>query len=92
MIKLKFGVFDTKAETFGDFFYRPTRLVAMRDFADSVTQPMPDGSQSMYARHPDDYVLWELGEEDMRTAQFKAHDPKVELGSARKFLDLEPQV
>ena len=92
MMKLKFGVFDTKAEIFGDYFYRPTRMVAMRDFADSINRPLPNGEPSPYGLHPDDYVLWELGEEDMKTGQFTAHDPKVEIGSARIFLEMSDGV
>lgn len=59
MIQGIYSVKDLKAGAFAPPFFQPRDEAAMRAFADAVT----DGD-SMLRRHPEDYVLYCLGEYD----------------------------
>lgn len=54
-----FTIFDTKALAYNTPFFAPTRGSAIRSCADLVSD-----MNTMVARHPADYVLYEIGTYD----------------------------
>lgn len=57
---LIFSIRDSKSEVFSQPFFSPTRGSAIRAFADAVNDPATD-----YAKHPDDYTLFYVGDFDV---------------------------
>jgi len=86
MLNLKlFSVYDRKAGTYGQVFSLQTRGVAMRTFQTWVQDP-----NSFFAKFPDDFELYEIGEFDVQTGDMisikpdfvvRASDCKVALAS-----------
>lgn len=57
-MKLKiFSVYDSKAKAFITPFFTATVDVALRSFGEAANDP-----NSMFARHPGDYTLMEIGD------------------------------
>lgn len=54
-----FSVRDNKAETYGEPFYRPNQVVAIRSLSDAIAE-----GNNPWAKHPDDYSLYHVGEWD----------------------------
>lgn len=84
MKKVCVAVFDQAGDYFGDPFFRPTRGVAVRDFADAVNAP-----DSPYGRHPGDFDLRELGVFDTHSGRFEEYEQAVHLGNAAQYLEKE---
>lgn len=63
MILKVFAVRDTKAQAFLQPFYSPSVGSALRAFSDAVN----DG-QCPFNKHPEDYILYEIGSYDDATA------------------------
>ena len=57
-----FSVYDQKAAAFLDPFVAPTIDFAIREFRTAVNSP-----KHQFARYPEDYVLFKLGEFDPDT-------------------------
>lgn len=81
MIQKVFGVRDTKAMAFLQPFFSASTGAAMRAFDDAVNE---DG-KSMLAKHPEDYVLYELADYDDSTGEFKNCVPIKMLGCGADF-------
>lgn len=71
MIYVACSVRDLKAEVFARPFFVGRAGEAMRSFQDEVIQG--DVSQSLIAKHPSDFELWELGTFDDETGIFTAN-------------------
>lgn len=81
-----FGLFDVKIGAYMAPFFFPLRGAAERFVADLVKD-----DQTMVSRHPDDFMLYELGEFDDHTGAVSAVSPFL-LGSARMLAGLnEPR-
>lgn len=80
MIQHIFTVFDSKAAAYLQPFYASTKGVAIRQFSDAVNDP---GHQ--FARHGEDYTLFELGHFDDQNAQFHLHSTPLSIGVAVEF-------
>lgn len=77
MILKIFTVYDSKVEAYKTPFFAQSKGAALRDWSDAVNDP-----QTMFHRHPEDYVLFELGEYDDQTGQFHQHPAPVSMGVA----------
>lgn len=82
MIQKVFGVRDGKALAFLQPFYSVSSGSAIRAFDDTVNAT--DGNQ--IAKHPEDYVLYEIAEFDDCTGEFKCCTPLKLLGSGVDFV------
>jgi len=76
MITKIFSVYDTKAETYMQPFHAPTTGSAIRSISDCLSD-----SSHPFAKHPTDYMLFELGSYDDSSASFTLLADKVCLGS-----------
>lgn len=65
-----FSVYDRKAGTYGQPFALATRGVAMRTFESWVTDP-----NSFFAKFPDDFELFEVGEFDTISGELRSIKP-----------------
>jgi len=57
-----FSIYDVKAETYSQPIAAPTVTAMMRILGDVLAE-----GQHAYAKHPEDYVLFHLGEFDVST-------------------------
>lgn len=67
-----FCVYDRAVEAYSTPFASDTPGAAMRMFLDLCNNP-----QHPYGQHPEDYVLYELGDWDQVTGDFEAHKEPV---------------
>lgn len=74
-----FAVLDKKLGAYLQPFFSQSRPMAMRAFGDVVC----DG-ESPFAKHAEDYSLWEIGSIELETAVF--HSKIEALGEAVSFL------
>lgn len=81
MIHKVFTVFDSKAEIYLQPFMFQTKGQAVRVFQDSAND-----ENHQFNKHAEDFTLFELGEYDDNTAQFKLHDTPAPIGKAIEFL------
>ena len=81
MIEKVFAVRDSKAQAFLQPFYSVSVGSAVRAFGDAANE-----KNSMVSKHPEDYLLYELGEFDNNTGAFKSISPIVLLGCAKDFV------
>lgn len=70
MITKVFCIYDSKAKVFQLPFFMPTIGAAVRAFEDLVMD-----KSTMVNRHPDDFVLYEIGQYDDSNAETIAHHP-----------------
>jgi len=80
MLHKVFTVFDTKVEAYNQPFFMKSRGEAIRAFSDIVND-----KNHAFNRHPEDYVLFELGEYDDSCAKFNLYDAPHSLGVAIEF-------
>lgn len=65
-----YTIYDRKAMAYHMPFYAITDAVGVRTFSDAVSDP-----QSIFARHPNDYVLYLAGEFDDSNGQLWPEQP-----------------
>lgn len=68
---MRFGVFsvwDSKAELFSSPMLSVNKGTMMRTLSDVLNDP-----SHQYAKHPEDFVLYELGEFDDQRGEFHLH-------------------
>lgn len=80
MIVKVFSLYDSKAKMFGPPFFMQTRGMAVRALSDLVKD-----SQSMVCRHPDDFVMYQIGEFNDQDAVFKNQNPHELVSMASDF-------
>jgi hypothetical protein len=81
MINQVFVVHDAKAETFRNPFIMRSRGEAVRGFIDTINAK----EENELSKHPEDFTLFELGEYDDSTGEYKMYEAKKPLGSALEF-------
>lgn len=86
MIYQVFSVKDLKAAAFAPPFFLHRKEVALRTFRDALADP----THPMSA-HPEDYVLYCLGEFDDETGQLHAVDQPVFVGAGQDERDFRDQ-
>lgn len=72
-----FSVYDSKAAAYITPFFTPTIAMGTRSFGEAANDP-----NLMFARHPSDYTLFEIGEFDLETGELKKHDALINHGLA----------
>lgn len=83
MIQKVFGVRDAKALAFLQPFFSASTGAAVRAFADAVNED----SKSPLAKHPEDYILYELASFDDNTGEFIPCEVLKMLGCASDFVN-----
>lgn len=74
------SIYDAKAEVWTTPIFFQATGQAVRSFSDSIQNP-----ESEFAKHPDDYTLFHLGEFDVRTGQLELLKAPVSLGCGVNF-------
>lgn len=77
-----YTVKDTAAEAYLPPFFMQSRGAALRAFADAVKDP-----QHQFAKHPEDYFLFEMGTFDEQTGIFTPYET---LESVARAIDYVP--
>lgn len=87
MIHHIFTVFDSKAVAYMTPFFSISKGAAVRSFSDTL-----EDCNHPFAKHPEDYVLFQLGTYDDVSAIFDCYSP-VSIGVAIEFKkpDLVPR-
>lgn len=65
-IRKMYAVWDQGAKFFGQVVWHRTTHEAIRTFTDAVNTP-----DTPFSRHPDQYVMYELGQMDFLTGSFE---------------------
>lgn len=76
-----FAVYDSKAEAYLAPFFMPSKGAVIRSFTDLVND-----SSHIFGKHPEDYILFELGEWDEFTAKFTLLPAPFSIGVGTEFL------
>lgn len=87
MILKVFSVYDSKALAFSAPFFAPTPGAAIRLFSDACN----DG-QTMWSKHPGDFVLYQIGEFDDGNAELSSLSPATHLGVGTDYVERKPKV
>lgn len=77
-----FAIRDVKSDAFGPVMTLETRGIALRGFADAVSNPKSD-----YARYPEDFMMYEIGEYDPSSAQVSAYKVPVLVVTAQAVVE-----
>lgn len=85
MIKKVCAIYDTQAKFYSAPFFAPTIGDAVRSFSDAVN----DKNMGMLSKHPEDFILYDLGTWDDTDGLFTASVPVVRLGLGSDFVKLE---
>lgn len=83
-IKKVFAVKDVKSGLFNAPFYLFSRGEAIRSFIDATSN-----AETMLAKWPEDFGLYELGEWNDETAKFTTYDQPYFCGAASDFMKKE---
>ncbi len=81
-----FTIYDEKAQVFLPPFFVPTLGIATRAFSDCI-----NSEDHQFAKHPQDYTLFQLGEFFDHDASFEVIDRKS-LGNGVEYLNENPLV
>lgn len=80
MLHKIFSVYDSCAESYLPPFFLPTKGQAVRAFSDCAKDP-----RHMFGKHPEHYVLFEIGHFDDSNALIELHRAPVSLGRAIEY-------
>lgn len=76
-----YAVFDNKAEAYMAPFTTLNAALALRSFADNLSDP-----NSIFAKHPHDFCLYEIGTFDDHTGDIQNYIENKNLGLAAEYL------
>lgn len=79
-----YSLFDTKAAAFGTPFFMFNDQVALRAFGDLTNDP-----QSNVHAHPEDYILYCIGEFDDKGAEYVSKSPPAVIANASSLVKVE---
>lgn len=82
MIHKIVAVYDTKAEAYMRPVFVQSFGAAERSFGDAVND-----TSTEYSKHPEDYIMFSLGEYNDADAVFYLYDKPVELARALNLLE-----
>lgn len=80
MIAKVFTVYDSKLQAYMQPFCAQTAGVAVRMFEQTVRDP-----NTVFAKHPGDFTLFEIGTYDDQVGAFQNLQAKIDLGNAIQF-------
>jgi len=75
-----FTVYDSKAEAYMQPFFAKSTGEALRSFSDTCQD-----KNHIFAKHPEDFTLFELGTWDEQTSDFVIYESKKSLGIALEY-------
>jgi len=75
-----FTVYDSKAEAYMQPFFAKSTGEALRSFSDTCQD-----KNHIFAKHPGDFTLFELGTWDEQTSDFVIYESKKSLGTAIEY-------
>lgn len=78
-----FSVYDSAVQAFMNPFFADHKANAIRSFQKIVNE---HSSDNMIAAHPDQFVLFELGEFNRTTGEFISHNPPLTLGNGVEYV------
>lgn len=76
-----FAIYDVKGQFFSQPFVAATNAAGMRQFGDLVNNP-----NTLFAAHPKDYALYEIGSYDDQTADLQKHKTNTMLAMGNDFI------
>lgn len=79
MLKL-FAIKDAKSEAYGPIITYKTQGLFLREISEAIAQ-----GQTVWAKHPQDFTLYELGEYDADTGDVHMYEEKKALGLVADF-------
>jgi len=77
-----YTIYDIKANAYLTPFFLPTDGMATRTFADCANDP-----QHQFGKHPEDYILWKIGNYDDAIGIITPLETHEALGKAVEYLD-----
>lgn len=85
MTKLRlFSIYDSAISAFLQPFWSDHKANAIRSFQRVVNDK--SDANNMVAAHPDQFVLFELGEFDQPTGVFSSHQTPLSLGNGVEYV------
>lgn len=87
MITKVFSLYDGKAKAFGPPFHMLQRGQALRALQDLVND-----DRSMVSRHPQDFVLYQIGDFDDSSGEYLNKVPHELVGMALDFKQIKPVI
>lgn len=87
MITKMYTVYDSKAEAYLPPFYMQSTGLAMRSFEDTVKD-----QDHHFAKHPEDYTLFEVGTFDDQTCTIETHKTPISLAKAIELCITNPSL
>ena len=82
-----YAVKDFAVETFGNPFFLPTAAAAVRSFRDEVNHR--GGQNSAIAAHPEDYILYEIGDYDADKGTITPYEEPQQVARAKDLIEAE---
>jgi len=82
---MAFSIMDVKAKAYLRPFFMTNEAQAQRDFGDAVLNP-----ESMLNKHPEDYILYNIGFFDDNAGKFEAFDTPSHVCNAVDFISNKP--
>lgn len=76
-----YSIYDNKAEAFMEPFFAVTAGLAIRRFADTANNP-----ETTLFRHPNDFVLYEVGVFNDKAGTVLSHKNAKNLGLAAEYI------
>lgn len=76
-----FTTYDVKSEQFGQPFVMTTKAIAIRSFTEACIAP-----DSEFAKYPEDYYLYCIGEYDSETGTITQKDKPEKIATAQKCI------
>lgn len=86
MIKIMCAVYDTVSKVYAPPFYVNTKGEALRSLANAVN----DKNMGDLAKHPKDFILFEVGSWDDLTGRLESVVPPERLAIASDFVEVVP--
>lgn len=86
MLLSMFAIYDTAVQTWRSPVFARSRGQILREFADAANNP-----QTEFAKHPADYVLFELGTFDDDKCEFNLLAAPVRICIAMDFVKTQTQ-
>ena len=81
MILKVFSVYDSKVEAYMTPFFMHSKGQAIRSFMDTIAD-----SNTQFAKHPEDFTLFLLGDYDDQTGKFVMSATPMSCGTAVELL------
>lgn len=83
-----FTIYDIKASEHGQPFFSQNAATASRAVSTEVNNPQ---STTTFARFPDDFLLYQIGEFDSETGLLKPHDSNIIISKVSDLVSKPPQ-